>query len=65
MQEKYAHDLLFADNAAIKTHTQEDLLWLLDCFFDACRHFGLNISLIKIHVMVLDVMEPPTLFIHD
>ena len=30
--EKYVHDLLFADDVAITTHTQEDLLWLLDHF---------------------------------
>ena len=44
-------DLLFADDAAITTHTQEDLQRLLDCFSDACRHFGLTISLAKTQVM--------------
>ena len=44
VHEKYVRDLLFADDVAITTHTQEDLQWLLDCFSDACRHFGLTIS---------------------
>ena len=32
VHEKYVRDLLFADDAAITTHTQEDLQWLLDRF---------------------------------
>ena len=44
---KYVHDHLFTDDVAITTHTQEDLQQLLDHFSDACRHFGLTISLAK------------------
>ena len=51
VHEKYVHDLLFADDAAITTHTQEDLQRLLDRFSEACRHFGLTISLVKTQVM--------------
>ena len=51
VHEKYVRDLLFADDAAITTHTQKDLQWLLDCFSDACRHFGLTINLAKTQVM--------------
>ena len=47
VHEKYVLDLLFADDAAITTHTQEDLQQLLDRFSVACRHFGLTISLAK------------------
>ena len=47
MSEKYVRDLLLADDAAITTHTQEDLQRFLDHFSDACRHFGLTISLAK------------------
>ena len=65
MQEKYVHDLLFADDAAITTHTQEDLQRLLDHFSDACRHFGLTISLAKTQVMGQDIKEIPSLFIHN
>ena len=60
---KYIHDLLFRDDAAITTHNQEDLQQLLDCFSDACRHFGLTISLAKTQVMGQDIKEIPLLFI--
>ena len=47
VHEKYVRDLLVADDAAITTHTQEDLQRLLGRFSEACRHFGLTISLAK------------------
>ena len=65
MHEKYICDLLFADDAAITTHTQEDLQRLLGRFSDACRHFGLTISLAKTQVMGQDIKEIPSLFIHN
>ena len=65
MHEKYVRDLLFADDAAITTHTQEDLQRILDRFSDACRHFGLTISLAKMQVMGQDIKETPLLFIHN
>ena len=65
MHEKYIHDLLFVDNAAITTHAQENLQQLLDHFSDACRHFGLTISLAKTQVMGHDIKETPSLFIHN
>ena len=65
MQEKYVCDLLFADDAAITTHTQEDLQRLLDCFSEACRHFRLIISLAKMQVMGQDIKEIQSFFIHN
>ena len=65
MHEKYDRDLLFADDAAITTHTQEDLQRLLDRITDACRHFGLTISLANTQVMGQDIQEIPSLFIHN
>ena len=65
MHEKYVRDLLFADDAAITTPTQKDLQWLLDCFSEACRYFGLTISLAKTQVMGQDIQEIPLLFIHN
>ena len=65
MHEKYARDLLFADDAAIATHTQEDLHRLMDPCLEACRHFGLTISLAKTQVMRQDIKEIPSLFIHN
>ena len=61
LHEKYVRDLLFADDAAITTHTQEDLQRLLDCFSDACRHFGLTINLAKTQVMGQDMKDTPSL----
>ena len=65
VHEKYVRDLLFADDAAITTHTQEVLQQLLDRFSDACRHFGLTISLAKTQVMGQDIKKIPSLFIHN
>ena len=65
MHEKYVRDLLFADDAAITTHTQEELQRLLDRFSDACRHFGLTISLAKRQVVGQDIKKIPSLFIHN
>ena len=58
MHEKYVRDVL--DDAAITTHTQEDLQQLLDCFSDACRHFALTISLAKTQVMRQDIKKIPS-----
>ena len=40
-------DMLFADDAAVATHTQEELQSLMDYFSQACKDFGLTISLKK------------------
>ena len=61
----YARDLLFADDVAITTHTQEDLQQLLDRLSDAFRHFGLTISLAKTPVMGQDIKEIPSFFIYN
>ena len=47
-------DMLFADDAAVVTHTQEELLSLMDCFSLASKDFGLAISLKKTNVLGLD-----------
>ena len=65
VHEKYVRDLLFGDDAAITTRTQEDLQRRLDRFSDACKHFGLTISLAKTQVMRQDIKEIPSLFIHN
>ena len=44
---------------------QEEFQQLLDHFSDACRYFGLTISLAKTQVMGPDIMEIPSLFIHN
>ena len=65
VNEKYIRDLLFAADATITTHTQEDLQQLLCRFSDACRHFRLTISLAKTQIMGKDIKEIPLLFIHN
>ena len=47
-------DMLFADDAAVATHTQEELMSLMDCFSQACKDFGLTISLKKTNVLGQD-----------
>ena len=44
-------DMLFADDAAVATHTQEELQSLMDCFSQACKDFGLTIILKKTNVL--------------
>ena len=65
VQMRLLRDFLFADDAAITTHTAEDLQQLLDRFATACNAFGLTISLKKTQVMGQDVDEPPSVSITD
>ena len=47
VHEALIRDMLFADNATVMTHTQRELQLLMDCFSQACKDFGLSISLKK------------------
>ena len=58
-------DILFADDAAIATHTQEELQSLMDCFSQACNDFGLTISLKKTNVLGQDTEAPPGITIYE
>lgn len=44
-------DLLYADDCDLATHTEEDLQTLMNCFSDACKMLGLQISIKKTKVM--------------
>ncbi|XP_018015422.1 uncharacterized protein LOC108672290 [Hyalella azteca] len=57
--------LLFADDAALSSHTEEDLQRLMGCFAHACREFGLTINIRKTNVMGQDVVVPPSITIDD
>ena len=46
--------MLFADDAAVATHTKEELQSLTDCFSQACKDIGLTISLKKTSVLGQD-----------
>ena len=56
-------ELLFADDAAITSHTQEGLQSMLDSFSTACKEFALTISIAKTQVMGLNVLSPPELYL--
>ncbi|VDM02474.1 unnamed protein product [Schistocephalus solidus] len=45
------HDLLFADNCALNTVTEEDMQRSMDLFAASCANFGLKISTAKTVVM--------------
>ena len=58
-------DMLFADDAAVTAHTEYDLQQLMDRFSNACRDFGLTISLKKTNVLGQDVDTPPVITINN
>ena len=52
------HELLFADDAVLVSHTPEELQELLNRFLHAYKEFGLMISIQKTKVMDEDVDNP-------
>ena len=56
-------EALFADDAALATHTEEALQRLMDRFSHACDEFGLTISLKKTEVMGQGTDSPPHIHI--
>ena len=58
-------DMLFADDAAVVTHTQEELQSLMDCFSQASKDFGLTISRKKTNDLGQDTEAPPVITIDD
>ena len=58
-------DMLFADDAAVATHTQEEFQSLMDCFSQACKDFGLTISLKKTNVLGQDTEALPAIIIDN
>ena len=65
MREALIRDMLFADDAAIGSHTQQELQSLMDRFSQACKDFGLTISLKKTNVLGQGRETPPTITIDD
>lgn len=49
--EDLSSELLFVDDCALAAHSQQDLQVITDHFADACKLFGLTISLGKTEVM--------------
>ena len=56
-------ELLFADDAAIVSHSVAHLKRLVDRFDYACKEFGLTISLKKTKVMAQNSVTPPVITI--
>ena len=65
VHEAIIRDMLFADDAAVLTHTERELQLLMDCFSQACKDFGLTISLKKTNVLGQDIPAPPVITIND
>ena len=58
-------EMLFADNAALISHTEEGLQDLIYWFPYACKEFGLTISIKKTNVMGQNVPAPPSITINN
>jgi hypothetical protein len=58
-------ELLFADDAALASPSEEGLQRLVDKLSDACGEFGLTISLRKTNIMAQGVDSPPTITIGE
>ena len=65
IREVLIRDLLFADDAAVTSHTEQDLQCLTDRLSQACKDFGLTISLKKTNVMGQDVDTLPVITINN
>uniref|UniRef100_A0A8C9WDN1 Reverse transcriptase domain-containing protein n=1 Tax=Scleropages formosus TaxID=113540 RepID=A0A8C9WDN1_SCLFO len=59
----FIRDMLFADDAALVSHTEEELQRLMDCFSRTVGAFGLKISLEKTNVMGQSTPQPPSISI--
>ena len=57
-------ELLFADDAALVSHTEEGLQQLVDRLSHACKEFGLTISLKKTNVMAQGTEQPPVITVN-
>ena len=64
VREAVIRDMLFADDAALAAHTEDELQRLIDRFAKACDEFCLTISLKKTNVMAQDA-DPPHISINN
>ena len=56
-------EMLFADDAALVSHTQKGLQCLMDRFLKACMEFALIISTKKTEITAQDTEIPPSVYI--
>ena len=65
MRVTLSREVLFADDAAVTSHTEQQLQCLMDRFSQACKDFGLTISLKKTNVLGQDVDISPLITIDN
>ena len=65
VRETIIRDMLFADDAAVASHKEAELQSMMDCFSQACKEFGLTISLKKTNVIGQDTPAPPVITIDN
>ena len=65
VREALIRDMLFSGDAVVTTHSQKELQALMDRLSQACKDFGLTISLKKTNVLGQDTMELPATTIDD
>ena len=63
--EIFIREMLYADDAALASHTEDGLQRLIDCFSQACKDFGLTISIKKTNVCAQDISHAPCIKIDD
>ena len=65
VREAMIRDMLFADDAGIATHTEEELQLLMDRLSTACKEFGLIISLPKTKILSQGSSTEPSIKIDN
>ena len=65
MREILIRDILFADDAAVATHSEHQLQSLMDRFSQACKDFGLTMSLKKTEVLAQDTDNQPKISVDN
>nr|KAG5692478.1 hypothetical protein BaRGS_005024 [Batillaria attramentaria] len=63
LQEVLIREMLFADDAALTSHTEAGLQELVSRLSNACKEFGLTISLKKTNILAQDTDSPPDISI--
>nr|KAG5686812.1 hypothetical protein BaRGS_032029 [Batillaria attramentaria] len=65
VREFLIREMLFADDAALTSHTEAGLQELVSRLSNACKEFGLTISLKKTNILAQDTDSPPDISIDN
>nr|KAG5688525.1 hypothetical protein BaRGS_031309 [Batillaria attramentaria] len=65
VREVLIREMLFADDAALTSHTEAGLQELVSRLSNACKEFGLTISLKKTNILAQDTDSPPDISIDN